>query len=559
MNENHRRHRFTSLLRSHRDHKERTAVTLRKTPSPSASSVNTTSTQITSRSPPRTIESTTSGLSDRTAASVAPSTPAKGHSPTKASHKDSLSNPSTFPSLSSANHVHMSKKYGKWGRVLGSGAGGTVRLIKASSKHGGTIYAVKEFRPKRQGESEREYQKKVTAEFCVGSTLKHKNIIETVDIVSDHGHFYEVMEYAPYDLFSVVMSGKMTRPEIYCVFRQICDGVEYLHSLGLAHRDLKLDNCVMTTDNIVKLIDFGTATVFHYPGKKHTLASGVVGSDPYLAPEILSSEEYDPRKTDVWSVAIIFLCMILRRFPWTIPDPKTDPSFRAFVNAHPKLSEKPPQKKKSIESVKKQEIKETKEVTETKEVKEEESKDEKAQPSRAPTLNGHLAVEKPESVRGNSSDSDPETMSVSRTSSSSATSLIQPPSHDEKSTRRRPRADSISSVRTFHSGGAESIFKLLPRETRPALQRMMFVEPSARCTLTDLLYGKGRSNDLLCGCNSHDSESPKCADHDHDPEEEDEGDAWLKSIETCQPGRPSSHTHITVNGVDEKAAKKRFF
>lgn len=501
------------------------------------------------------------------------------------------------------------------------------------------------------------------------------------------------MEYAPYDLFSVVMSGKMTRPEIYCVFRQICDGVEYLHSLGLAHRDLKLDNCVMTTDNIVKLIDFGTATVFHYPGKKHTLASGVVGSDPYLAPEILSSEEYDPRKTDVWSVAIIFLCMILRRFPWTIPDPKTDPSFRAFVNAHPKLSEKPPQKKKSIESVKKQEVKDAKEVTETKEVKEEESKAEKAQPSRAPTLNGHLAVEKPESVRGNSSDSDPETMSVSRTSSSSATSLIQPPSHElpphfgsmatcsspalpallsagmvlqqtdspvemdmsvlkfarpansteslpataspemhttpmpdsisirpahvrsstihnilesprmdraslkpelkpeehvkshdfaltaepetieehekkpetpkpvksEKSTRRRPRADSISSVRTFHSGGAESIFKLLPRETRPALQRMMFVEPSARCTLTDLLYGKGRSNDLLCGCNSHDSESPKCADHDHDPEEEDEGDAWLKSIETCQPGRPSSHTHITVNGVDEKAAKKRFF
>ena len=69
------------------------------------------------------------------------------------------------------------------------------------------------------------------------------------------------MEYAPYDLFSVVMSGKMTRPEIYCVFRQICDGVEYLHSLGLAHRDLKLDNCVMTTDNVVKLIDFGTGLV----------------------------------------------------------------------------------------------------------------------------------------------------------------------------------------------------------------------------------------------------------------------------------------------------------
>ncbi|KAJ3478507.1 hypothetical protein NLJ89_g12377 [Agrocybe chaxingu] len=165
------------------------------------------------------------------------------------------------------------KKYGKWGRVLGSGAGGTVRLIKG--KNGGNVYAVKEFRAKRTGESEKEYQKKVTAEFCVGSTLKHANIIETVDIVFDHGHYYEVMEFAPFDLFSVVMSGRMCRPEIYCVFRQICDGVEYLHEMGLAHRDLKLDNCVMTEGNVVKLIDFGTATVFHYPGKAHTPATGI--------------------------------------------------------------------------------------------------------------------------------------------------------------------------------------------------------------------------------------------------------------------------------------------
>ncbi|THH01250.1 hypothetical protein EW026_g1411 [Hermanssonia centrifuga] len=353
------------------------------------------------------------------------------------------------PSLSSATQVHLSKKYGKWGRVLGSGAGGTVRLIKASSKHGGSIFAVKEFRPKRTGESEREYQKKVTAEFCVGSTLKHKNIIETVDIVSDHGHYYEVMEYAPYDLFSVVMSGKMARPEIYCVFRQICDGVEYLHSLGLAHRDLKLDNCVMTNDNVVKLIDFGTATVFHYPGKKTTMATGVVGSDPYLAPEILQKEDYDPRKTDVWSVAIIFLCMILRRFPWTIPDPKVDPSFRAFVHAHPNLSEKPPlPKKKSIEPVKPlAEPEASAEHTSVPESKEPEehspSKEDKddakstststtASVDQATALNGHLSTGR-NHERGSSSDEgssiDGDQLSVARTASSSDTSMTMP-SHD---------------------------------------------------------------------------------------------------------------------------------
>ncbi|KAF9246186.1 Pkinase-domain-containing protein [Melanogaster broomeanus] len=288
-------------------------------------------------------------------------------------------------SLSSATHAHLSKKYGKWGRVLGSGAGGTVRLIRGRAKSGGAVYAVKEFRPRRTGETEREYEKKVRAEFCVGACLKHVNVIETVDIVCDRGHYYEVMEYAPYDLFSVVMSSKMLRPEIFCVFRQICNGVAYLHSLGLAHRDLKLDNCVLTRGDVVKLIDFGTAVVFAYPGSdmggsrshssasindidndhKSTIAngngptngtvmgysgtqldapaphtharliktSGIVGSDPYLAPEVLSGGSYDPRKTDVWSVGVIFVCMVLRRFPWAVPDRERDASFRAFIDA----------------------------------------------------------------------------------------------------------------------------------------------------------------------------------------------------------------------------------
>ena len=116
----------------------------------------------------------------------------------RTSHSSTLSTSSKFSpavlpitSLSEATQAHLAKKYGKWGRVLGSGAGGTVRLIKG--KHNGNIFAVKEFRPKRSGETQKEYQKKVTAEFCVGSTLKHPNIIETLDIVCDRGHYYEVL------------------------------------------------------------------------------------------------------------------------------------------------------------------------------------------------------------------------------------------------------------------------------------------------------------------------------------------------------------------------------
>jgi len=134
----------------------------------------------------------------------------------------------------------------------------------------------------------------------------------------------------------------------------------------------------------------------------------------------------------------------------------------------------------------------------------------------------------------------------------------------------RRRADSTASVATHNGamGSAESIFLLLPRETRPAIRRMLFLEPEARCTLTDLLKGRGKASGLLCGCHRHNADSSSsvidtlpgvCQDHDLSVEEEDDGDAWLKSVVPCStPGVERGHKHITV-AVEEKASKRRFF
>lgn len=223
----------------------------------------------------------------------------------------------------------LTSKYGKLGKVLGAGAGGSVRLMKRSED--GVVFAVKEFRLRHTYETEREYVKKLTAEYCMGSSLHHGNIIETLDIVQEKGRWYEVMEYAPFDLFAIVMTGKMSREEISCCFLQILSGVTYLHSMGLAHRDLKLDNVVVSEHGIMKIIDFGSAHVFKYPFENGiVLASGIVGSDPYLAPEVYDERRYDPQAVDIWSLAIIFCCMTLRRFPWKIPRP-TDSSFKLFA------------------------------------------------------------------------------------------------------------------------------------------------------------------------------------------------------------------------------------
>jgi hypothetical protein len=180
---------------------------------------------------------------------------------------------SQTPNIPFADDHGLVSKYGKFGKILGSGAGGSVRLMKRTGD--GTTFAVKQFRDRHAYESEREYNKKVTAEFCIGSTLHHGNIIETIDIIHEKGKWYEVMEYAPFDLFATVMTGKMTRDEITCATLQIVSGVCYLHQMGLAHRDLKLDNVVINEHGIMKLIDFGSAVVFRYPFENEVvLATG---------------------------------------------------------------------------------------------------------------------------------------------------------------------------------------------------------------------------------------------------------------------------------------------
>lgn len=86
--------------------------------------------------------------------------------------------------------------------------------------------------------------KKLTAEFCISSTLHHVNVVETVDLVQDENqHWCEVMEFCPGgDLYAAIKKGRMSPSEIECCFSQILQGLSYLHSQGVAHRDMKPEN-----------------------------------------------------------------------------------------------------------------------------------------------------------------------------------------------------------------------------------------------------------------------------------------------------------------------------
>ncbi|KAF7721198.1 hypothetical protein EC973_005116 [Apophysomyces ossiformis] len=235
-----------------------------------------------------------------------------------------------FPFANEFNH-DIKTRYGRWGELIGEGSGGSIRLIHG--KNG--LLAAKQFRKRLPHENEKEYIKKVTAEFCIGSILRHPNIIRAFDMVQQDTKFYEIMEYAPNGMFSIVLSGRMSTQEIACCWRQLLNGLEYLQSVGIAHRDLKLDNLMLDNRAILKIIDFGCADVVRYPHETKTHASrGIYGSDPYIAPEMYDQPLYDANKVDVWSCGIIFVCMTIRRFPWKVSKP-LDPAYDRFITEGP--------------------------------------------------------------------------------------------------------------------------------------------------------------------------------------------------------------------------------
>ncbi|EDO18059.1 hypothetical protein Kpol_1045p46 [Vanderwaltozyma polyspora DSM 70294] len=255
----------------------------------------------------------------------------------------------TYKTLYESDNINdLIGQYGTPVKKLGEGATGSVSVVK--NPNNGKLYAIKLFTFKGDTHNKSNivsFSKKVTTEFCIGSTLHQQNVVEITDMLQqeENGTFMLVMGYEPYDFFNLVMSGLMTINEINCYFKQLCSGVNYLHSMGIAHRDLKLDNCVVGYHGILKIIDFGSAAIFktHLNDLNFMKAYGIVGSDPYLAPELLnnyhasiSTGYYDPRPVDVWSIAIIYYCMITKRFPWKAPRMIYN-SFRLFCE-HPRVA-----------------------------------------------------------------------------------------------------------------------------------------------------------------------------------------------------------------------------
>ncbi|KAJ4375886.1 hypothetical protein N0V83_001164 [Neocucurbitaria cava] len=232
---------------------------------------------------------------------------------------------------------------GKRGKILGKGATSEVRIMarRGASSKDEELVAVKEFRARDKDESEEDYVLKIKSEYSIAKSLHHPNIVETVRLCTNRDRWNHVMEFCTYgEIYSLVerklfaggAEGFYSRDDRLCLFKQLLRGVDYLHSHGIAHRDIKLENLLLNKEGHLKISDFGVAEVFsgEHPGLRASggecgknmgelrlSAPGICGSLPYIAPEVLEkNHSYDPRPLDIWSCAIVYLTMTFGGCPW---------------------------------------------------------------------------------------------------------------------------------------------------------------------------------------------------------------------------------------------------
>lgn len=136
-----------------------------------------------------------------------------------------------------------------------------------------------------------------------------------------------VMEYCTQgDLFSYLEqqpNRRVSESQALHFFRQILLGVQFLHQNDIAHRDLSLENVLLSdTSNELKICDFGLSTSVDKP------CSGRVGKFNYMAPEVVLGDKYDPVQADIWSLGVILFILLTGSPLFEVAEP-SDPAFQA--------------------------------------------------------------------------------------------------------------------------------------------------------------------------------------------------------------------------------------
>jgi len=197
-------------------------------------------------------------------------------------------------------------------QVLGEGTFAEVKLLV--NRETGEACAMKEINIAENPKAVKAAQK----EICVHKLLKHLNIVQCYGSrIEEPDHQFIFLEYCSGGELFDRIEPEIGMPEhqAQSYFRQLMAAVNYLHHRGVAHRDIKPENLLLTDTDILKLSDFGMATVFRHQGKERLLERRC-GTTAYCAPEMLMKPRYNAEPSDIWSCGIVLVAMVTGELPW---------------------------------------------------------------------------------------------------------------------------------------------------------------------------------------------------------------------------------------------------
>lgn len=198
------------------------------------------------------------------------------------------------------------------GRLIGEGMNGQVRL--AHDMLTDETVAIKMV-PRLGRENETQF---LAREVQIILSVNHPNIVNTIDVFVTRRRIHFVMEYlAGGELFDYIAEHtQFTETHAATVMCDLLNALSYLHSRGIAHRDVKLENllCANSTWPLnVKLADFGFANYVN--SANEPMLSSFVGTPYYIAPEMLRADPHG-RPVDIWAGGVVLYILLSGKFPF---------------------------------------------------------------------------------------------------------------------------------------------------------------------------------------------------------------------------------------------------
>jgi eukaryotic-like serine/threonine-protein kinase len=197
------------------------------------------------------------------------------------------------------------------------GEGGMGIVYKAQDTKLDREVALK-FLPAAKGASQDEIRR-FLQEASALSSLNHSCIATIYDIDEANGQRFIALEYLPGGTLKTklkdvqAMGGELSLRQIVEYGIQVAEGLAHAHKRGIVHRDVKLDNLLLTADGKVKISDFGLAKL--RVDTQITQTGSTVGTAAYMSPEQVRGEETDAR-SDIFSFGIVLYELTSGRLPF---------------------------------------------------------------------------------------------------------------------------------------------------------------------------------------------------------------------------------------------------